>query len=476
MISVLGATLGLGLAYGIVQVLKVWQPAEIPRLTELSIDGAVLAFTITIALATAILIGIVPALRAPYREIVGALREGERSVAGHRKQGRLRALLVGVEVAMSLVLLVGAGLLARSFREVLSVDRGFESENRLFFEVALPPEYDRERLRLFLMQFLERVDELPQVVSAGAVNVRPLRGESVGMGYAAADRPVPVGEAVPWASWRLVTPDYFQTMGVPIVAGRLFTDQDIAGDPWRVIVSERIASELWPGENAVGRSLNLWQGQGGAPAEIVGVARDMRDWGLEADFSRTVYIPFYGRMNSSPEFLVHTAGPPAAVLPAVRAILAEIDTDLPVSDVRTLDDMIGASVASRRFLMLLLGAFAGVALLLALAGVYGVLSYAVARRRAEIGMRIALGASRRGVVRLILAQGLRPVAAGLALGLVAAFALSRLMTSMLFEVAPVDAPTYVGVTALLALASVFSCWMPAYRATRVDVMSALREE
>lgn len=382
---------------------------------------------------------------------------------------------------MSLVLLVGAGLLLRSFAQVLGADRGFETENRLFFEVALPPSYTADgnaRATQFRSEFLARITSLNgvnAVTAAAAINQRPMRGVGVGMGFAAADEPPPPDQAVPWASWRLITRDYFRTMNVPLLAGRDFTEHDGNGEP-RVIISRRIAQELWSGENAVGRRINLWQGQNGPRAEVIGVVDDMLDWGLEQGPSYVVYLPFYNSAWRRVEFVLHTTASPTALIPTLRSMLAEIDPNLPLSNVQTLDELVGANVASRRFTMMLLAAFAAVALLLALAGVYGVLSYTVARRRSEIGMRLALGATRAGVLQLIVGQGMVPVVIGLAFGILGARVLSGLMSSLLFEVTPADVMTYVVVAAVLSLAAALSCLMPARSAVQLDVISALREE
>jgi putative ABC transport system permease protein len=443
-----------------------------------AIDGWVLAFTTAVALLTSIVTGLTAALHTPFRDISSALREGDRSLMGSRSQGRLRSTLVGAEVAMSLVLLVGAGLLVRSFAQVLGADRGFETENRIFFEVALPDSYEDEegvKATAFRSELLGRLAAIDQVRSVAAINVRPLGGVSVGMGFAAAESPTG-GDAVPWAGWRLVSRDYFRTLGVPLVAGRDFTEQDGLGKPWRVIVSHRVAQELWPGKSAVGRTMRLWEGQNGPEAEVIGVVADMLDWGLERGASFAVYMPYYGASGSPVQFVMHTEAAPTALLPTLRGLLREIDPNLPLSRVETFDSMVGADLASRRFLMLLLLGFSAVAMLLALAGVYGVLSYSVARRKSEIGMRIALGASRSSVRRLILVEGMRPVVVGLLLGVAGALALSRLMASLLFGVTPDDAATYVAVAAVLAVAAALSSLLPAHSAVRLDVLSALREE
>jgi putative ABC transport system permease protein len=478
-LGLLGATLGLGLAFTVIKLIKAFDPGDIPRLSEVAIDGTVLAVTFGAAILTSVITGLAPALRTPYNDITAALREGERSVVGNRRTVGLRAMLVSVEVALSLMLLVGAGLLVRSFGAILGVDRGFVTENRMTFDVTLPGpsnEAESQRFNATLLQLKSRIGSLPQVSSVAAVSSGLLQGTGTGMGFAALDKPAPPSDAVPWAGWRMITRDYFKTMGVPVLAGRDFTDEDVIGAPWRVIISKRVADQLWPGENAVGRQIILWKGQRESNAEVIGVAGDMRDWGLEDRLSYAVYMPYVGAGRTPLHFVVHTSTPSSALIPAVRSILAELSPGTPLSNIRTLSETVGESVAARRFTMLLLASLAGVALLLALAGVYGVLSYSVSRRRTEIGMRMALGASRSNVLRLVLSQGMRPVLIGLMVGIFGAYGLSKYMASLLFGVTRLDALTYGGVAALLTIAGILACYLPARDAMRVDVLSALREE
>jgi len=479
LLGALGAMVGLAIAFGVVRLLRAFDPGDIPRLSEVSIDGSVLAVTVGAALVTSIVTGLAPALRTPYHDIIVALREGERSVVGNRRAVGMRGALVSLEVALSLVLLVGAGLLIRSFTAVLDVDRGFQTENRVLFQVNLPdPHNEAETIQLgaTMTQLKTRLQALPQVTSAAAVSMRMLRGTGTGMGFAAQDKPAPPDDAVPWAGWRMITPDYFKTIGVRIVAGRDFTPQDLLARPWRVIISQRVAERLWPGENAVGRNIILWKGQSENVAEVIGVAADMRDWDLADTPTLAVYMPYNGGGMSSPYFVVHTNASPSALIPTVRSILAELAPGAPISNVRSLNELVWQSVAARRFTMLLLAALASVALLLALAGVYGVLSYSVSRRRTEIGMRMALGASRSSVLRLVLSQGMRPVVLGLLAGVLGAFVLSRYMTTLLFGVGRLDVPTYAGVAALLGVTAILACYLPARDAMRVDVLTAIREE
>jgi predicted permease len=478
-IGLLGGALGLAIAFGIVKVLRILSPGDIPRLAETRIDGAVLLLTFAAAFLTALVTGLVPALRTPYHDLVSALRDGERSVAGGRRGGRVRNALVAVEVALSLVLLVGAGLLIRSFDRVLSVERGFVSEGRILVDIGFAgarTQAEAERKGQLLHDFLARVRSLPQVSSAAAVHLRPLRGSGTGMGFGAADRPEATGTEVPWAGWRLVTDGYFRTMGLPLIAGRDFTTQDRIGEPWKVIVSQRIAETLWPGENAIGRTLVLWKGQGESTGEVIGVVGNMRDWDLTDDPTFSVYLPVNGTSLSPAFVVVHTSMPPSSLTPVLRSMMAQLDPTVPVENAQTLDSLVGDSVASRRFTMLLLASLAMVALILAMAGVYGVLSYAVSQRRAEMGVRLALGASQRSVLRLVVLQGMRPVLVGLVVGVGGALALARLMQGLLYGLTTVDLPSYGAVVGLLVGAAALACYVPAREVLRVDVTSTLREE
>lgn len=470
-----GAIFGVALAALALAVIKAADPGGIPRIAELSVNPWVLAFTLLVAILTGVLSGLVPALQAPYKNIVAGLREGERSQAGSRAQKRVRAVLVGAEVALSLMLLVGAGLLIRSFDRLLRVDRGFQSENRLLVAINIPGAY-KERADEVINRFLDRVAALPGVQSVAAMNSRPIVGWDPGMGIVSSEKPDGENGHFPWAGWRIVSGDYFRTMGIPMLKGRTFNQHDPIGKPWRIIISKRLADTLWPGQDPVGRQALLWKGQGNNPAEVIGVVANQRERGLEADPTLTVYLPSYGSGPGPVEFAVHTAGNPTALTPSLRSTLKEIDAKLPLADVQTMDELVSRSVAPRRFNMFLLTIFAGVALLLALVGVYGVLAYSVGRRTAEIGLRIALGATPRSVLTLIVGQGMRPIMVGIALGMAGAVGLSHFVSSLLFNVKPVDPLTYGAVALLVAVAALLSCYVPALRALRVDPVAALRQE
>jgi len=476
-LSVAGAAIGLLLSYWSLELLRTSQAWGISRLDEIEINGWILAFTTAVAVLTGILTGLVPALQAVRTDLVPALREGERSVAGTPRQQRVRAVLIGAEVALTLALLVGAGLLLRSFSALLSVDRGFQTERRILVGLSLPPSYTEKegaRAEQFVQDFESRLRALPNVMAVSTVSGRPMSSWSTGMGIVAAERP-DVKE-IPWASWRLITRDYFKTMGVPLLKGRTFDERDIIAKPWQIVVSQRLADLLWPGEDAVGKQAILWRGQGDNRAEVIGVVGNMRERGLSEPPTLAVYLPSYGSGPGGMFFAIHTTMPKETLVPMVRATLSNLDPSLPLSYIQTLEEIVAASTASRRFTLILLGAFAILALILALVGIYGVMSYSVSRQTAEIGVRMALGATNDRVLRLILLKGMKPVAAGIVVGLVAAFLLSRLIANLLFGVTARDPLTYAAVAALLAVTAILACVIPARQALRVDVVSALRAE
>jgi putative ABC transport system permease protein len=475
-LSVLAAVAGTGVAWGMLQALKALDPGGVPRLASVGIDAATLAFTAAVALVVAVITGLVPALRAPVAAVQSALGRSPRGAVGSRHDDRLRRALVAVEVALSLTLLVGAGLLVRSLVEVLSADRGFQTDRRLVAVVSMPGAYPGPRRAALAESILARVRALPDVVSAAAVSGVPLLSGSTGLGIVAADSDG--GDAnVPWATWRIVTKEYFETMGLPLVAGRGFTEHDIIEKPWRLIVSKRLADELWPGQNPVGRTALLWKGQGNLPGEVIGVVGDMRERGLEAGPTMAVYFPAYGALGGTTLRLVmHTRTEPLTVAPMLQAAVRDLDPTLPISGIRTLDDLVGQSIATRRFTMVLLSVFAVLAVLLSSAGVYGVLAYTVSRRTAEIGVRLALGASPRQVLVRVFSDGMTPVIAGVVLGAAAAFWGSRVLASLLYEIRPDDPLTYVAVTAALVCVAALACYIPARRVLRVDPSVALRTE
>jgi putative ABC transport system permease protein len=478
LLALLGAGLGLLLALWGLDAVRAFDPGGIPRLGEVSINRWVLAFTLGAGVLTGIVTGIVPALQASGSDAAQTLRSGAQSIAGNLAQKRLRGALVSAELALSMALLIGAGLLIRSFSELLSVDRGFETENRLVVSVSLPPAYAGEQMEMFLQGFLEQTLQIPTVQAVGAVSGRPISGGSTGLGIARPEEPEPEG-GVPWATWRLVTPGYFNAMGIPLVRGRFLDERDridaMGEAPLPIVISQRVADLLWPEQDAIGKVAVLWAGQNDQPGEVIGVAGNMRERGLDSDPTLAVYLPYSGA-DWPPTFVFHTAGEPTVIVPAVREVLGRLDPNLPLSGIQTMEEIVGSSLASRRFIMSLVGLFATVSLLLAMAGVYGVQAYTVTRQTSEIGIRVAMGAALPRIVRGIVFEAMKPAVLGIGLGLGGAFFISRLMASLLFQVEASDPYTYLGVGVLLMVTALLSSWLPARRASKVDPVIAFRTE
>ena len=474
-LSITGAGLGWLLAVGLLDLFRSMDPGRIPRLAEVQLNGYVAAFAIASALLVGFLTGLVPAVSGRIGDVGRAIREGQRGSVGDRRHERVRGILVCVEVALALVLMIGAGLLVRSLAHLMSVDRGFQTERRLLATVSIPSAYPEQRREQIAVDILTQIQNRPEVESAADISGRPLSRGSTGLGIVAAE--APPTENVPWASWRVVTKDYFKTLGLPLVSGRHFNEQDIVGEPWRAIISRRLANLLWPGQDPIGRTAILWKGQGDRHTEIIGVVGDMRERGLDTDPTLAVYFPAYGGLDGTThQLIIHTRSDPKDFSATLRAIVSGIDPTLPISNVLTLEQVVSNSVGARRFTMLLLFTFAAVALILALAGVYGIVTYSVARRIPEVGVRLALGAKPRDVLSLIVRQGMRPVGVGIVFGVLAVLWLSRFMSSLLFGVKAGDPLTYVAALTGLALIAVAACYVPARRVLRVDPVIALRSE
>jgi len=474
-----GAAAGLFVAYVGIGVIQSLEIRGIPRLADAGLNPWVLAFAVFIALVTGILSGLAPALQAPASGIAAALRDGDRQTSS-RGQGRLRNILVTGEVALSFLLLVGGGLLIRSFKELMTVDRGFHTENRLVFTVNMPRSYwERVVGKQFLDRFFERLKANPQVLASGAVNQRPVEGGDPGMGI---DTPQSSAKP-PWAGWRVVTPGYFAAVGLPLVRGRLFGEndkpvwipKDVPPYPRRVIISDRLAKQIFKNEDAIGKQVLLWKGQSSGLAEVVGIVGDSRERGLAENPTLTVYLP-YGTNALTSEFVVHTRDNPLALVPTIRSLVGELDPNLPISNMRSFDQIVYRSVAPQRLNAVLLSIFGVLALLLATTGIYGVLSYSITRRTPEIGLRVALGATRSNILGMTIRQGLRPALIGALLGAIGAFWLSRYLATLLFGVKPFDALTYLAVAALLLATAALACYIPGRRAMQTDPATALRIE
>ncbi|MBO0724425.1 MAG: ABC transporter permease [Blastocatellia bacterium] len=481
LLSGFGVALGLALAYGALRVTQALEIPGIPRLADASLNLWVLGFAIIIAALTGLLSGLAPALQGWASGVAAVLRESDRQ-KGSRGQGRLRAALVTCEVALSFLLLVGAGLLIRSFTQLMKVNHGFQTENRLVFSVSMPEAYGKGGVgKQFMDRFFERLSAVPGVLAVGAVGNRPVEGGNPGM---AIDSSSQTSERrAPWAGWRVVTPGYFRAVGLPVLRGRAFDENDKPVwaeqgqpvPPRRVMISNRLAKMIFPNEDPVGKHAILWKGQVNWDAEVIGVVGDSRERGLTSNPSLTVYLP-YGRNALATEFVAHSRGNPNDLTPVVRSIVADLDPNLPVTDIRSFQEVVSRSVAPQRFNAVLLGVFSGLALLLATTGIYGVLSYTMSRRTSEIGLRMALGASASNILRMTIRQGMRPALLGIGLGAAGAWWLSRYLTALLFEIKPFDFLTYAAVAALLLATAMAACLLPGRRAMRIDPAVALRAE
>ncbi|HZM69840.1 MAG TPA: ABC transporter permease, partial [Candidatus Cryosericum sp.] len=467
-LAVLGGAAGLVLAAWGVALLVAAKGDWLPRAQEIRLDPAVLAFTLLASVLTALLFGMAPALRGTQVALAPALKSGGGRDALGAVRDRLRGAMVVVEVALSLVLLAGAGLLLRSFALLLATDPGFNPSRVLTFNLAAPRgayAEPQQQARLF-REVLERLAALPGADGVAAVYNLPLGGGSTDGSFGIEGRTWP-RDAAPNADKQMVSPAYFQVMQTPLLKGRFFTDHDDAAAPQVAIVSKAFADRYFPGEDPIGRRIDFeWETKGFQ--EIVGVVADMRQLGLDVAAPAVIYVPDLQRPESSMSIVIRSKTPPEALLGSARQAVRGVDPSLPLVATRTLEEVVAASLTARRLPMLLLGGLALLALLLGVVGIYGVTSFAVAQRTPEIGMRMALGARPRDVLSMVLGQGMRLVLMGTVLGTAGALALTRLLGSLLYGVGASDPPAFLGAAAFLSVVSLLACWVPARRATRVD--------
>jgi putative ABC transport system permease protein len=460
-----------------------WLMALIPQdlLTggPVAVDRWVLAFTAALSLLSAVFAGTVPALQASRQDLNETLKEGGRSSSQGPRPQRLRQLFAAAEIAIALVLAINSGLLLKSFRMLLRVDPGFNPRNVLTLYVNLPgAKYGTPaQVTAFYRQALEKLAALPGVSAAAVGTDLPLTGNHSRSDIAIEGLPVPPPGQFPHPDFHRISPGYLKVLGLPLLRGRGFAESDVASSPLVALVSDSLAKRYWPGADAVGKRFTLGHAGPGAPlATVVGVVGDTKQYGLDAQTRLEVYLPYTQSVRAGAVFAVRTATPPEAMTAAVTAAIQTLDPDLPVHDAMTMEQVETQSFGTRRLTMMLLGVFAALALILAAVGIYGVISTMVEQRTHEIGLRMALGAQPGSVLRLIVGQGLRLALAGVALGLAAAAALTRLLASLLFGVGALDPTTFLGVTALLLVVAVAACYVPARRATRVDPLVALRYE
>ena len=478
-LSLCGGALGIVLAVILLKTMVHFVPQNLPRLDQVAVDGTVLGFAALASILTGVLFGVLPAWRMSRLDPSMALREGTRSVTTGRGQHRLNNILVVAETAIGLVLLVGAGLLIHSFVQVLNVDPGFDSHHVLTADLGLSDtQYPDLKRVQFYEQLLPRLAALPGVESVSAGYPLPLSEHNIGLGFAIEGRPVAKGDE-PDAQITIATPDFFRTMRIPVLSGRAFLPGDDSKAPAVVIINQAFARKYFPGENPVGKRMKPGLGDGitNEPMrEIVGVVGDVKRKGITAEMPEQYYLPFKQAIILDPTVVLRTARDPLSLIGPLRAELAQVDSNIPLFDIRTLDDYVSLSAAQPRFQTVLITFFAAMALLLSAIGLYAVLSYMVAQRTLEIGLRLALGAQREDVLGLILRRGLILAVTGLGIGIFVSLLLTRFMAEMLYGVRPFDPLTFVGVSVVLLLVSLVASSVPALRAARLDPMRTLREQ
>jgi predicted permease len=475
--AVLGLVAGVGglvLSYGGLALLRLVGTTAVPRLDEVRIDAPALAFTVVIALGSGLLFGLVPALQASRTDVGEVVKEGGRS-AGHGGTGeRIRSALVVAEVTLSLVLLIGAGLLMRSFLRLQTVDIGFDPRGVVVAPIPLPPPSpsDSTRLRTFTDALLEQLAATPGVIGAAAVSNAPFAGGNPGMLFARADQPVPPGGQPPDADYRVITPGYLQTLRIPLRRGRDIAATDQAGAPNVVLISETMARRYWPAGDALGARIRTGDLATGREHTIVGIVADVRYQSLEEPEIRPmVYFPASQRRGGG-YAVVARAGDPSAVAGVLRRIVGSLDAQLPPPSVASMEDLLGTAMATRRFALVLFGTFAATALVLAAVGIYGVMSYLVRERTHELGIRVALGAPRSTLLASVVGRAIRLTVTGITLGLLGAWMLTRLLDRLLFGVSATDPMTYAGIAAVFTIVADVASLIPARRETMADPMEA----
>jgi putative ABC transport system permease protein len=479
LLSTIGGALGLMLSFWLIKLLISISPPDLPRFSEAHLDYRVLAFTLAISVFTGLIFGLAPALHASKLDVSGSLKEGGRSGEGYRRTNARSLLLIG-EVAMSLILLVGAGLLIKSFMRLQEVKPGFNPERVLIASLSLPDaKYKEDQQRIdFYRALIERLRTLPGVQAVGAGANLPLGASNyrIGRSFIPEGRPPTADEAVD-ASWSTITPTYFEALQVPLLAGRTFNERDNESAPKVVIVNRKVAIKHFGSETAaIGKRLTIWRDEN-FPREIVGVVGETKPGALEEESAAQIYTPH--SQDGSWGFMalaIRTTADPAAMTSTLRREVLGLDKDLPIFNVKTMEDVVAQSIGSRRLSTMLLSVFAGVALLLAAVGIYGVMAYTVTQRTQDIGIRMALGAQAGDVLRMVVGQGMTLALIGIGVGLAGALGLTRVMANLLFGVNATDPITFVVIPVLLASVAFLACWLPARRAASVNPIEALRAE
>jgi putative ABC transport system permease protein len=480
-LSVIGGTAGVLIALWGVPALIALSPGTIPREHEIHIDFRVAGFALLISVLTGVIFGLAPALQVSRPNLSDSLKESGRTTAGVQRN-RLRSSLVVLEIAMSLVLLIGAGLMIRSFAKLSALSPGFNPDNLLTMGVSLlrGPYPDDDKVAAFYSQMLERLNSVPGVQSAGAITDLPLSGSNMSDNFTIEGRPPVSKKDQPLTECRVVSSRYFESMNIPLLRGRDFSETDTKQAPNVTIINETFAKQHFPGEDPIGHRLSL-QGQFRDPLLIVGIVGDVRDLSLDQAATPEIYFPYFQNplfenFDRSFTIVVRTKSSPTSMAEPLRAELLNLDRSLPVYSLKPMTEYLSGSLSRRRFNLVLLSVFAAVALLLAAVGIYGVISYSVSQRTHEIGIRVAVGAHSRDILKLVVGQAMILALVGITLGLLASIGLTRLMESLLYGVSATDPLTFVALSAVLAGVSLTACLIPALRATRVDPMIALRYE
>jgi putative ABC transport system permease protein len=479
LLSAAGGLLGIGLARAGVSAIASIGRTAFPRLAQSSVDVATLIFTLIVTVITGLIFGIVPALHVSQSSTSDSLKDGGRSSTAGSGQQRLRRILVAAEVALSLALLSGAGLLVKSFMRLQEIDPGFKPDSVLTVRVALPGNryIQPEQIRTFFRDLIDRIAHLPGVQSAGAINGLPLSGNG-GSGTTTVDTTaVPADKAAPEADWRVVTPGFMETMGMQLVSGRFFNDHDTDTSEPVAVIDETMARTYWPNEDAVGKRIRRGGTQSTQPwLKIVGVVKHVRYLSLEQPSRVQLYWPLSQTPTTTMSMAIKTAVDPSSLAIAVRRTAMTIDPEQPVFAIRPMNDLLADSMARRRLVMVLLGVFAGVALTLAALGIYGVISYWVTQRLHEIGIRLALGATRPTILKMVVRESTSVVAIGVVFGLLGSVSLTQSISAMLFQVNASDPATFGVVCALLLVIGIIAGMLPALRASMVNPIHTLRKE
>jgi len=474
-LSLAGGLLGIGVAVAALDVLKSQASGNIPRLTDISISPQVLLFTAVVSIATGLLFGIVPALRGTRLDLSEGLKVASHGSTTARRDRRAGGLLVVVQITIAMVVVISSGLMLRTLWNLHAVDPGFQTDGRYTFGINLNgPKYAKTEARVqFITSIIEQIRALPGVRNVAATHRLPMTGNS-GLSIEVEGLPAPQSGQNPSVTYRSVTPDYFNVMGIPLIRGRTFDTRESQGGSQVIVINQRMAARFWPGQDSIGKRIR------NGPKEpwitVVGLVADSKENRLDVDTTAGMYLPYPNVPIPAMTVVVQLATGPDSIADQIRQESRRLDADIGIGSITPLEDVISASIGQRSFTAALLTVFAGIALLLAASGLYGVLAYAVNQRVREIGVRMALGASRRTVLRHIITDGLRLILAGIAAGTVGALAATRLLSDLLFGVKAVDPVTFAAIAAFLALIGILACYIPARKAASVDPLVALRNE